>query len=197
VASSLARGLYEPLDDRRRRNPDQKTFEWRESRLHGAHDDSVPREQWEQMSRFQKNCWRWMRINRIIEGHVERLDLPVRYLRLESLHNKLSQIALWLNIAEPLCGFRLRRDNASKGERRSWRDWTTGERKDFEKWCGGAMDDYYPGWRTGKGEWREISIKQDRGLSFTQRFKRRCLQTIKYPLAGYKRLRSFGAHFTE
>jgi hypothetical protein len=31
----------------------------------------VPREQWEQMSRFQKNCWRWMRINRIIEGHVE------------------------------------------------------------------------------------------------------------------------------
>jgi len=193
VASSLARGLYKPTEQVEAENPNhpEHLLDWHRYRLNGARDGSMQAERWDSMSRFEKNCWRWSRINQLIEQHTCHLNLPTRKVRLENMAGRLPRLSLWLNIAEPISGFKVGRHNATQENRPSWKDWTINERRIFERWCGEMMDKHYPDWRSQDGAWRNTSSRGSESLSCSERFQRFLIRASAYPVAGFRYTASF------
>lgn len=173
VASSVARGLYQPIKER------QESSEWRRYRLNGVRNGEIKESCWKEMSRFEKNCWRWTRINQIIEKQINVLDLPFRKVRLEEFLSSISRLAIWLGVAEPITGFRIRRHNATSKKRRTWREWTENEQEAFLKWCGDAMDEHYPGWSFDKLR-EDIKYSEEENLTLPEKTQR-----IRLQIAGY------------
>jgi hypothetical protein len=192
VASSIARGLYYPVKKKMAEHPDRPDhmFDWTRFRLSGSSAGEIGPDQWDQMSRFEKNCWRWSYINGTIAASISRLDLPHRTIYLENLRSEIRSTALWLGVAEPLTGFRVKRHNATDGDRRSWHDWTTEEREIFERWCADLMDQHYPGWRNERGTWQPVTEgRSTTTLSLSDQATRVRRQVDAYSHKVYRRVK--------
>lgn len=191
VSSSVARGLYYPVEKKMAEHPNRPDhmFDWTRFRLSGSEAGEISSDRWNQMSRFEKNCWRWSYINRTIAESISHFDLPHRTIYLENLLPEIRSIALWLGVAEPLTGFKVERHNATAGERRSWRDWTTEERNTFERWCAELMDNHYPDWRDERGTWQTVSKATHRTLSVADQATRVRQQMGAYSRKVYRRVK--------
>ena len=156
VASSYAWGYYTPVEESLRLGMPHKAVEWALFRLRGDLCGEMSPAEWDGMSRFEKCCWRWSKVNRIIEAELARLPSEQHMLvRLETLDAQSDRLWPFLGIRPP------RRPDFSPrntGYRPTveWDRWTQGERESFAHLCGDVMDRLYPGWRDAEGRWQKV-----------------------------------------
>ncbi len=166
VASELQRGAYRrlsPLPWRRSK--------WDRWRLSGAAARAVEPQQWESWSAFEKICWQWGWVNRLIASDLADLGPEQkRVLRIEDLASQLPDLSTWLDIES--VSFHIPRSNARRevpeevrqatrhpnavAEVAGWEGWTRRQREIFERHAGDVMDEHYPGWRSAAGEWQPL-----------------------------------------
>ena len=167
VVSTVARGWYKPVEVVERENPDlgNGALTWHQNRLNGYRMREFTSHEWNSMSRFEKCCWRWARVN------LERYEVPYRKLRIEDIATTIDSVACWLGVAPPLGGFRISTYNSAKQPVRPWKKWTKEERGFFERWCGEQMDKMYPDWKDETGKWQTRGVdntESARGNRMTQ-----------------------------
>ena len=149
VASAVQKQWYtghSENHDRYEDCPDNEKM-WIDGRIRGDHCREVEAAQWDAMLPFEKCCWYWQYVNRIIESDL-RVLAPGRRrtIRLERLADDLPALLRWMGARVP-GDLSLPTLNAAKRPVYGWSGWTDAERDVFERWCGEAMDGWYPGWR--------------------------------------------------
>jgi hypothetical protein len=167
VASEVQRGAF---------RSNQPRLPWRRSkwdrwRFSGDAAGAVPPATWNSWSPFEKTCWQWGYVNRLIRDDLA--DLPRsarRVLRIEDLAASLVEICGWLAITP--VPFSIPRSNARRAvgpeeavtvrhpnavdEVKGWTGWSSEQRATFERHGADLMDEHYPGWRTADGTWHPL-----------------------------------------
>lgn len=122
--------------------------EWTWYRLRGDLSGDMTTEEWEAMSRFERNCWLWAYTNKVIQEHLATLSKERwELIHLETLMEQLPDVCRLLGISLPTRFERTRQDETTHVKVKDWFAWSNGQRSAFEHWCGGMMDVLYPGWR--------------------------------------------------
>lgn len=170
VASELQRGAYRSVS----RLPWRRS-KWDRWRLSGAAARAVGSDEWERWSTFEKICWQWGYVNRLIRKDLAGLGPErVRVLRIEDLGGQLPELCDWLGITK--VDFHIPRSNArrevpAKARQASrhpnavarvtgWEGWTPQQRATFERHAGELMDEHYPGWRSDDGQWQPVRAEE-------------------------------------
>lgn len=154
VRSAYRLGWYEDGE------PDS---EWARWRPRGDLAGEVPRERWLRTDRFERVCWHWSYVNRVIEADLATTGVaesprPARRawirVRLERLESELPRICEYAGIAP--FEFKVERENERwpayaagrpLAELDEWPRWTPARHEAFERHCGALMDRLYPRWR--------------------------------------------------
>jgi len=139
VASTVARGWY---------GEEFRSGLWGEYRLIGDRCGDVPPDRWGAMSLFERNCWYWSYVNRVIERQLRDLA-PDRWrrVRLEDVDAAASSLFEFLEVA-PLAA-RAPHENPSRWTVVPHSSWSLEQKQAFERICGDLMDRWYEGWREG------------------------------------------------
>lgn len=151
VASTYyARGWYRPMAELQAENPKPKTNpmqNWHRFRLRGDLVGAMTPDEWEALSRFEKNCWLWTWTNTNIQSHLSLLP-PERWrmARLETLFDDLPAICSLIGIKPPV-GLHSEYHNVSNVAPTVWEDWPADQRAAFQQQCGALMDLLYPHWQ--------------------------------------------------
>jgi len=159
VASTYGRGWFSPQESEGSYLTTDLNRRWQYYRLNGAKCGALCKEEWEEMSVFEKNCWYWAYVNKEIEKQL--ISLPQdrwTVVRLEELSREISNLFRFLSL-DPV-PVNVRRYNIASYNVVRWPDWDRQSRKSFEQLCGEMMDKLYPGWRDKQGKWYEISHPQ-------------------------------------
>lgn len=128
--------------------------EWAAWRPRGDLAGEVPSEAWGAMDRFERICWHWSFVNRVIESDLARAPAAAIRVRLEELEAELPRICEHVGVVP--VAFELGRQNERwpayaagrpLAELPRWPRWDRPLRGAFERQCGELMDRLYPGWR--------------------------------------------------
>jgi acetyltransferase-like isoleucine patch superfamily enzyme len=145
VASTYSRGWYS-LEQKEQGHPTQGTIKpWYYYRLNGANCGCFNQKQWDSLSVFEKNCWYWSYVNKIIEQELDKLPTE-RWtkIHLEDFEKELVHVVEFLG-AQPH-PLKVMRTDTSDNKLRRWDRWSELERKQFKDMCGEQMDKNYPNW---------------------------------------------------
>jgi len=132
--------------------------EWAAWRPRGDLAGEVSPGEWAAMDRFERVCWHWSYVNRVVEADLARSPAAGIRVRLEELEGELPRICEHVGVAP--VAFEVGRENErwpaySAGrplaEMPPWPHWDRGLRSAFERRCGELMDRLYPGWRRAQG----------------------------------------------
>jgi hypothetical protein len=149
VASTLQKQWYTGHSENHDRYEDCTPLEksWIDWRMRGDRVGEMPEAEWEALPRFDKCCWYWGYVNRVIEQDLN-AHAAGRFfvLRLEDAGERLPDLVRWMGF-EPDGSEALSMDNPARRSPHHWTGWTAKEHAAFDRWCGRAMDHHYPGWR--------------------------------------------------
>jgi hypothetical protein len=176
VASAVGRGWYPTEQGGWDRLGDRRRF-WVSHRIRGDLCGDVPASQWVTMSSFERCCWYWSYVNRIISQDLSEHALHrFRQIRLEQIDSELAPAARWLGLPAMILPPSRAHNRVSGYRVYGWQDWTISEREQFAHWCGADMDRYYPSWRSDSGEWRGVAYS---GPSTLQRLVAKHPRTVR------------------
>jgi hypothetical protein len=144
VASAVARGWY---TDHERVDPPNT---WAAYRICADVIGEMGKDEWQQLSAFERCCWYWAWWNRVIYKGLHTVATEDwRIFTLEGLagqSDELGRLQRFLGLGD-IDMPRLWHTNKGKGPSRKWSVWTANESASFESLCGELMDQLYPGWR--------------------------------------------------
>jgi hypothetical protein len=167
TASEMQRGAYqEPMS-----SLPWRRSKWDRWRLSGAAGGVVDPSQWAAWTPFEKICWQWGHVNRLIRADLAELGPEqVRVLRIEDIHHELPALCEWLDIR--CVQFHVPRSNARRevapelrasarhpnavARVTSWEAWSPEQRQVFERHAADVMDEHYQGWRDTDGTWQQL-----------------------------------------
>ncbi len=120
---------------------------WIDGRIAADRCGEMSADEWEATGRFEKCCWYWDFVNRVIDEDLHK-HAPDRFMlvRLEELDRRLPEITRWMNVkatVQPAA------PHSNKARRQPYvlADWSQDDRETFVRRCGELMDRYYPQWR--------------------------------------------------
>lgn len=145
VTSTMARGWYKTLERTKSDYPglSEVHLDWTRFRLDGSKTGDFSDDEWGALSRFEKCCWHWAKVNEIISRELA--DRESMRIALEQINDQINPLALWLGLTKPTGGFRISKCNSSSpGSLRRWTAWTKAERRIFDRRCGAMMNILYP-----------------------------------------------------
>jgi hypothetical protein len=120
---------------------------WIDGRARADHAGEMSEAEWAAMPRFDKCCWYWGYVNRVIEDDLNTHAAGAFFtLRLEKANEELPALIHWMGF-EPQEVPSTSVDNAAKRAIHHWTEWTPEEHAAFDRWCGPVMDRHYAGWR--------------------------------------------------
>ena len=146
VASIYSRGWYTLEQKEQEHQTKDNAQPWYFYRLNGADCGCFDPMQWDRLSVFEKNCWYWSFINKVIEQELGKLQRE-RWIKilLENIEQDLVGLVAFTGARpHPL---KVSRTNISTNKLRRWDKWSEVERKQFENRCGEQMDKHYPNWK--------------------------------------------------
>ncbi|MGC9400542.1 MAG: hypothetical protein ACP5HM_15595 [Anaerolineae bacterium] len=111
-------------------------------------------DQWSKMSRFEKICWAWVRLNRYALDTIQQ-NPNARVFRFEDIfesEDRYQHLAELVNFAtdmpgvdpvpaEALEGWLDRRIHKSSGDFPAWPEWSTQQKQQFKEICGSLMEE--------------------------------------------------------
>lgn len=149
VASLVGRGEYSGgLIGRSYEDCTPLQQRWIDGRIRGDRCGDVSQEQWGAMTAFERCCWYWSYVNRVIEQDLQAHGGKdrARLVTLEALPDQVDQLVDWLGL-KPYSAVQMRRENRASYELHGCDSWFPTEWNAFERWCGPLMDRVYPDWR--------------------------------------------------
>jgi hypothetical protein len=162
VSSAFAKQWYSGHSENHDRYEDCPPVErmWIDGRIRGDLAGSVSKEEWNQMSRFEKCCWYWNYVNRLIYKDLTlHAKDSYRQLKLEEINHELGSLLDWMGFKVTIVPS-AKKINIGKRPPYHWSEWSHEDRESFKKWCGDLMDIYYPEWRSPDGTWNGIPYDQ-------------------------------------
>jgi len=172
VASMFHRGWYDPEIDPVRRPL------WHQARLRGDETGDFTTADWEELSRFGRCCWLWRKYNDIIEAFLATIDRTRwKQVRLDRLKAALPELSQFLGLKG---AGRVKKLNTAKQPVVYWHDWNAADRQLFNDLCGGAMDQWFPEWRSARGEWQEIAYCSPDRSSIREWFSAEVRSVVAY-----------------
>jgi len=165
VASAMQKQWYSGHSENHDRYEDCPPIEraWIDGRIAGHRCGDVSRDRWGAMGRFERCCWYWSYVNRLIKADLEAYAQgQSRLVRLERIDVELAKLIRWMGLATAIAP-QPRRHNAAKRTPYHWTGWTDVERDQFVFWCGGLMDRYYPEWRSASATWNGVKYHRQKG----------------------------------
>ena len=166
VASTYQKQWYSGHSENHDRYEDCPPLEkaWIDGRIEGDRCGDMSAVEWGRLDRFERCCWYWSYVNRIIESDLnEYASNRFKLLRLEELDIKLPEVIRWMGLKAAVVPT-ARRYNVAKRRPYHWTRWTDHQRLMFEHWCGGLMDRFYSTWRLPSGEWKGVQYRYRFGL---------------------------------
>ena len=149
VASAYQKQWYTGHSENHDRYEDCPPLEkaWIDGRVRADRVGEMTESEWSSLPRFDKCCWYWGFVNRVIEADLNICAAGGFFaLRLEEAEQRLPELIHWM-------GFNSERvptmpvENPAKRELHHWTEWTPEEHAAFDRWCGPVMDRHYAGWR--------------------------------------------------
>ena len=153
VASTYQKQWYTGHSENHERYEDSNAIEraWIDGRVRGDRVGEMSEAEWEALDRFERCCWYWGYVNRVIDEDLQRHASGRFYtLRLEDLERELAKLIDWMgfNVPDPPG---VTRDNIAKRVPCHWTQWSAEQREAFGRQCGTGMDRFFPVWRTITG----------------------------------------------
>jgi len=151
VASAMQKYWYSGRSENHERYEDCPPIErmWIDGRVRADLVGEATASEWEAWSRFEKCCWYWAYVNRVIEQDLQGQPRH-RWIRvrLEDLPAQAPRVITFLTGRTDGTAT-VPHLNQAKREPYSTDQWTEADRAAFERHCGSTMDTLYPGWRRG------------------------------------------------
>jgi serine acetyltransferase len=135
VSSTYGRGWFSVVEDRHRRCVGNVVREniWSYYRPDPVRWGVLPKEVWQSMTAFEKNCWFYAYWNDMIDAHVSSMPLRGRFMRLgiEELGEQMDTLQAFLGVS----GYPLpiQRSNQSP-QNGAYASWTQQDQEAFERW---------------------------------------------------------------
>ena len=150
VASMHHRLWYHPREAQRRH---PELAEWAANRIHADWIGEMPTAQWARLDSFARCCWYWAHTNRMIAEGSRKLNLRIRCVRLEQLHEQLPDVLEFLELDADVPST-IPCVNRSFLPKRVgwWRNptphvrWSGSQRRIFAMLGADVMDEHYPEW---------------------------------------------------
>jgi glycosyltransferase involved in cell wall biosynthesis/Tfp pilus assembly protein PilF len=163
VASAVGRNWYAGLSVNGKEYENSLLIEkaWIDGRIQGDRCGDIPADEWIRLTSFEKCCWYWGYINRIIEKDLIKLINPknVRMVTLEEFASKAEAIAEWLGL-QPRHELGIPHKNRAHYSVYHNSSWASSEWDAFERRCGTLMDLYYPDWRRNSYHQKQIAYTE-------------------------------------
>ena len=160
VASAMQKQWYSGHSENHVRyvdcTPTQKA--WIDGRITGDRCGDMSSKAWELISRFEKCCWYWSYINKLIETDMNANRNIYYLLRLEHIRTQLPKLIKWMGVESGNLPS-ITPSNFAKRPPYHWTKWTFSEKEKFTQYCGGQMDRLYPEWRLGNGQWKSVKYE--------------------------------------
>lgn len=155
VASAYGRGWFDErehsFEEEKKFSPDAMISEadmnpWRweyaRHRVNGGKTLALSREEWRQMTAFERNCWYWSFWNGMIEDQLSKLPKEQHFfLRLEEMDARLPAMLKWLGAGE--AGLKTGVYNQANHKKLKKQAWTEEQMAIFDKWCQEGMKKWY------------------------------------------------------
>ena len=99
------------------------------------------------MSAFEKCCWYWTYVNRLIQRKLNRVADRSMRVRVEYLQQASPQVFGFLELTRPDTAI-VGKANVAMAHHRPehYSAWPEEQVAIFKDYCGSAMDEWYPGW---------------------------------------------------
>lgn len=138
VASMHARGWY---------THSSELHAWERWRIQGDRVGDVSVQAWMNMSAFEKCCWYWTYVNRLIQRKLNRVADRSMRVRVEYLQQASPQVFGFLELTRPETAI-VGKANVAMAHHRPehYSAWPEEQVAIFKDYCGSAMDEWYPGW---------------------------------------------------
>ncbi|MCI5144165.1 MAG: hypothetical protein D3923_01250 [Candidatus Electrothrix sp. AR3] len=128
---------------------------WIDGRVRADLAGDMSEVKWHALNRFEKCCWYWSYINRIIEKDLNRHAADRFFtLRLEDMPHTMPELLSWMGLTTT-AGNKLppvERANIAKRIPFHWTNWSLEQHQAFGRYCGTEMDKFYPSWMDVTGE---------------------------------------------
>lgn len=125
---------------------------WIDGRIRGDRLGEISDAKWTAMDRFEKCCWYWGYVNRLIEEDLNNFATNKFFiLRLEDMQQDFYKLLSWMGLSH-FPDHLITRDNIAKRFPLHWTEWSLQQQQSFSHWCGDIMDHFYPSWRAIFGE---------------------------------------------
>lgn len=139
VASMYARGWYTGA---------KELHDWEVWRIRGDRTGDFSPRKWAKLTPFEKCCWNWTYVNRLIQHNINSAAERMLRVRLENLQSSANTIFGFLGLSAPTHP-NLPSINTAKSHHNvvEYANWTKDQSSIFLEYCGDAMDEWYPGWQ--------------------------------------------------
>lgn len=115
---------------------------WHDFRVQGNCVADGPGADWDGMTQFEKCCWYWAYVNRIIERDLHRLPEGSRFtLKLETLDDQVPELLDFLGLQS--LSVVPRSSNEAFYAKHGREKWSSEELAAYNRWCAPLMDEYY------------------------------------------------------
>lgn len=149
VASTMQKQWYTGHSENHDRYVDCPPLQqaWIDGRIAADRCGQMSGPQWQALGRFEKCCWYWDYVNRLIGDDLAKHARGWFILvRLEELDRRLPEIMQWMNVRAAVLPA-TPRSNKAKRQPYGLSNWSPSEREVFMRRCSELMDRYYPDWR--------------------------------------------------
>lgn len=169
VASAMQKQWYTGHSENYDRFEDSTPIQqiWINARLNGYKCGEMSQNIWIHLSRFEKCCWYWDYVNRIIESDLKKYNHTKYFiLQLEKIRTQLPSLLTWIgasDISQPIISIA----NKAKRPPYHWSKWTHSEKLIFQMRCGSRMSNLYPEWIYSDGSWRGVPYQMEPSRKYT------------------------------
>lgn len=149
VGSTMQKQWYTGHSEHHDRYEDCPPLEkaWIDGRIAGDRCGAMSAQTWQSLGRFEKCCWYWDYVNRVIEEDLaEHASDRLIMVRLEEMDRRLGELTQWMGLRAAVLPSV---PHSNKAKRRPYHhtDWSRDDREVFARLCGEQMDRLYAGWR--------------------------------------------------
>ena len=160
VASAYQKQWYTGHSENHDRYEDCSPLEktWIKGRVRADRVGEMSEAEWKGLDRFEKCCWYWGYVNRVIGEGLAQYGPGCYYtLRLEDLEQDLARLVTWMGFTKPILP-NIPRENSAKRVPFHWSEWSQEQHQSFARWCTEGMNLFYPSWKNYVGRESKIFV---------------------------------------
>jgi len=181
VASAMQKQWYSGHSAYSKKYEDSTSTQraWVEGRIRADLCGEMGIEQWKTSTRFEKCCWYWSYINRLIEANIVSPQGENFVIHLEYMQSEFPKMVEWMGYSTHNLPD-VSPSNQAKSPPYQWSLWSEFEKEIFIQQCGDQMSRYYPEWKNDEGTWQGVRYETPPKRKSTRYMNTRIKQWLRY-----------------